>query len=131
MRLLTLIPYLTLAVASVLEPDLGSSQPRDTDIHKRMAVNREDQVPPLEERSLEKRQCNYNGCECLWVEQDQYCGLCETGSYRTVWYYGDGGNWNHIYECSPDGDCCDYGYARDCAGLEAEMRCGPVMVPVV
>ncbi|RYP42872.1 hypothetical protein DL768_010166 [Monosporascus sp. mg162] len=124
MKLLTVIPYLTLAVASVLDPDLGPSRPRDLGVHKRMAVNRDAQVPALEERGLEKRQCdNTAGCQCQWVDQGQYCGVCWSGSGYTVTYLGTG-DWNHVYECNPDGGCCDYGYATDCDLQENYVRCG-------
>jgi hypothetical protein len=55
------------------------------------------------------------------LNQGQYCGNC-------VW--SDGSGYiitakrvdNHVYECSPTGNCCDYGYATDCGSSTA--RCG-------
>ncbi|KAH8903017.1 glutathione S-transferase [Coniochaeta sp. PMI_546] len=63
---------------------------------------------------LQKRKCTYNGCKCnSRGYQFHSCGGC-------VWT--DNGDWvitkkrvnTHIFECSPSGDCCDYGHADDC-----------------
>lgn len=63
---------------------------------------------------LQKRKCTYNGCKCnSRGYQFHSCGGC-------VWT--DDGSWvvtkkrvaTHIFECSPSGDCCDYGPADDC-----------------
>jgi hypothetical protein len=70
------------------------------------------------------RSCVYNGCKCSTkhpLKQGQYCGNC-------VWSDGSGHIIiakrvdNHVYECSPTGKCCDYGYATDCGTSRA--RCG-------
>lgn len=70
---------------------------------------------------MEKRQCSYDGCRCdSRGRQFRSCGNC-------VWT--DTGGWvitaerdlTHVYECAPDGSCCDYGFAADCGGAEA--RC--------
>lgn len=70
---------------------------------------------------LEKRQCVANGCRCdSRGKQFRSCGNC-------VWT--DTGTWaitakrvsTHVYECAPDGSCCDYGFANDCGGSGA--RC--------
>ena len=70
--------------------------------------------------------CDYNGCKCDTKNhrkpQGQFCGGCH-------WPNGD---WvitkkrvnSHVYECSPSGDCCDYGYAKDCAKQNGSGRCG-------
>lgn len=49
--------------------------------------------------------CVYDGCEC-WpgTPQGEYC-------------LGD-----NVYECSPDGSCCNYGYRDSCAQCGA-LRC--------
>ena len=71
---------------------------------------------------LQKRDCDYNGCKCnSRGKQFHSCGNC---------YWISDGSWviskkrvaNHIYECSPSGNCCDYGYAKDCGKTGA--RCG-------
>jgi len=31
---------------------------------------------------------------------------------------------NHVFECNKDGGCCDYGYAKDCARMDGNERCG-------
>ncbi|KAL2150577.1 hypothetical protein VTH82DRAFT_7140 [Thermothelomyces myriococcoides] len=71
--------------------------------------------------SLTKRQCN-SGCRCVsGLAQGQYCGNCvvvATGE----WVIQQGRVLDHVYECAPNGDCCDYGYANDCGGAAA--RCG-------
>jgi hypothetical protein len=63
---------------------------------------------------LQKRKCTYNGCKCnSRGYQFHSCGGC-------VWT--NDGSWvitkkrvaTHIFECSPSGDCCDYGHADDC-----------------
>jgi hypothetical protein len=75
---------------------------------------------------LDKRACDYNGCKCDTRNnrkpQGQFCGGCH-------WSNGD---WvitakrvnSHVYECSPTGKCCDYGYASDCAKQDGTGRCG-------
>ncbi|KAM0269856.1 hypothetical protein ACHAQH_009622 [Verticillium albo-atrum] len=71
--------------------------------------------------ALEKRKCDYNNCKCnSRGKQFRSCGNC-------VWK--DNGAWviekkrvsNHIYECAPNGTCCDYGYAKDCG--KSKARC--------
>ncbi|KAL2173452.1 uncharacterized protein P884DRAFT_273195 [Thermothelomyces heterothallicus CBS 202.75] len=71
---------------------------------------------------LTKRACSRNGCRCLkGAPQGQYCGNCvkvATGE----WVITQKRNLHHVYECSPSGDCCDYGTASDCGTGHA--RCG-------
>ncbi|KAJ0162089.1 hypothetical protein CTA2_5131 [Colletotrichum tanaceti] len=65
-------------------------------------------VPMLEKKEepgLEKRACNYNGCKC----KPAYVVTTKRVS-------------NHIFECSPSGNCCSYGYASDCGGSGARCR---------
>ncbi|TPX07710.1 uncharacterized protein E0L32_010606 [Thyridium curvatum] len=111
-KLLLFVP-LVLAVAS---PDAGAD-----DVTAVAQVEaRSGAAPAL----FAKRACNANGCRCSTkhkLKQGQYCGNC-------VWSNGDGYiitkkrvN-NHVYECSPNGDCCDYGVAKDCGSGTA--RCG-------
>lgn len=67
----------------------------------------------LEERALTK--CpKSNGCKCdpkYVPKQGQYCGYCAAVSKA-----GTGGSWEHIFECSKSGSCCDYGASKKCAG---------------
>ncbi|AEO62126.1 hypothetical protein MYCTH_2113983 [Thermothelomyces thermophilus ATCC 42464] len=69
-----------------------------------------------------KRACSHNGCRCLkGAPQGQYCGNCvkvATGE----WVITRKRNLHHVYECSPGGDCCDYGAAGDYGTSHA--RCG-------
>jgi hypothetical protein len=70
---------------------------------------------------LDKRACSYNGCKCnSRGEQLTVCGNCvwsDTGAVIVTTKRVA----THIYECAPDGDCCDYGVASDCGSSSA--RC--------
>ncbi|KAF9301187.1 hypothetical protein BG003_002916, partial [Podila horticola] len=46
---------------------------------------------------LEKRGCVYDGCRCNISRGGLAC-------------YG-----NNVYQCSPKGDCCNFGYRKSCA----------------
>ncbi|KAF6828037.1 mold-specific M46 protein [Colletotrichum plurivorum] len=63
---------------------------------------------------VEKRACKENGCKCnSRGKQLTICGACvwtDTKMYAITTKRVD----SHIYECSPGGKCCDYGYAKDC-----------------
>jgi len=85
-------------------------------------------VPGVEAREaspdLAPRTCVNNGCKCSTkypLKQGQYCGNC-------VWSNGAGyiitekRVLTDVYECSPNGACCDYGHASDCGTSHA--RCG-------
>lgn len=70
---------------------------------------------------LVRRKCTYNGCKCQKLPQGQYCGNCvliKDGTYAVTYKRVN----NHIFECNPQGGCCDYGYATDCGGLNARCR---------
>ncbi|PKS12438.1 hypothetical protein jhhlp_000644 [Lomentospora prolificans] len=71
---------------------------------------------------LAKRECIYNGCRCdSRGRQLTVCGNCvwtDTGSYAVTKLRKD----NHIYECSPSGDCCDYGVGNDCGSGGAQCK---------
>ncbi|GAB1317099.1 hypothetical protein MFIFM68171_07309 [Madurella fahalii] len=71
--------------------------------------------------ALGKRQCVDNGCRCdSRGRQFRSCGNCvwtDTGS----WVITAKRDATHVYECAPDGSCCDYGFANDCGGSGA--RC--------
>ncbi|KAK4443788.1 hypothetical protein QBC34DRAFT_416359 [Podospora aff. communis PSN243] len=76
-----------------------------------------------EPRSLTGRACVYNGCKCDTTRnrkpQGQFCGGCRwpDGAYVITAKRDN----THVYECSPSGSCCDYGFARDCGN---NGRCG-------
>lgn len=57
--------------------------------------------------------CKSNGCKCQKVKQGQYCGLDWKGSNFVVTDLGSG-DWDDIFECNPQGGCCDYGYSSKC-----------------
>jgi len=71
--------------------------------------------------SLQGRSCSYNGCECQSRgKQFHSCGNCVWTSDNS-WVITKKRVATHIYECAPDGNCCDYGYATDCG--TASARC--------
>ncbi|KAH6848049.1 hypothetical protein B0I37DRAFT_446190 [Chaetomium sp. MPI-CAGE-AT-0009] len=70
---------------------------------------------------LEKRACSKNGCKCVTgLRQGQYCGSCVWKGKPVI---SAKRNAKHVYECSPNGACCDYGTASDCN--TGHGRCGP------
>ncbi|KAK2019183.1 hypothetical protein LZ32DRAFT_598715 [Colletotrichum eremochloae] len=75
-----------------------------------------------EELGLEKRACSYNGCKCnSRGRQLTVCGNCvwsDNGAYVVTTKRVS----NHIFECSPSGGCCSYGYASDCGSSGARCR---------
>ncbi|KAK4463928.1 hypothetical protein QBC42DRAFT_57507 [Cladorrhinum samala] len=79
--------------------------------------------PEVEEAAnLTKRACSYNGCKCnSRKKQLTVCGNCvwsDNGAYVvTTKRKAD-----HIFECSPSGNCCDYGYASDCGSASARCK---------
>ena len=124
MKFITLFPIITLAFGSVLDPDLGTSEARDLLARERMSINPEAQAAPLEERTLDKRDCDETtACKCQKIKRGQYCGSCYKGSDWIVTDLGKRGAWNHVYECNEKGGCCDYGYAKDCDLKKNKMRC--------
>lgn len=64
-------------------------------------------LPEARPEGVEARSCTNVGCYCQGAHQGQYCGYCAQVL----------GNWvsNNVYECSPSGACCDYGYRASCA----------------
>jgi len=75
---------------------------------------------------LGRRDCDYNGCKCDTRNhrkpQGQFCGGChwKNGDYVITKKRVN----SHVYECSPSGRCCDYGYAKDCSKEDGTGRCG-------
>ncbi|KAK1758956.1 hypothetical protein QBC47DRAFT_370806 [Echria macrotheca] len=74
----------------------------------------------VEARSLlEGRACKYTGCKCDTSNrnrkpQGQFCGGCKWPDGTYVITPASKRDTSHVYECSPSGDCCDYGFASDC-----------------
>ncbi|KAL1868444.1 hypothetical protein VTK73DRAFT_3652 [Phialemonium thermophilum] len=63
---------------------------------------------------LKGRACVYNGCRCdSRGKQFHSCGNCVWTS-NGAWVITKKRVADHIFECAPNGDCCDYGYAKDC-----------------
>jgi hypothetical protein len=52
-----------------------------------------------------------------------YCGNCVIGSFGTNIVTKKRVR-THAYECSPSGDCCDYGRADDCGTSKARCKNG-------
>lgn len=70
---------------------------------------------------LKKRACVANGCKCdSRGKQFHSCGNC-VWTNNGAWVVTKKRVANHIFECAPNGDCCDYGAADDCGGPNA--RC--------
>lgn len=110
MRFTTSLAALFLAVAAQAavapqDPSAGLSERDDLGLTELLDARSE---------PLEKRACKENGCKCnSRGKQLTICGACiwtDTKKYAITAKRVD----NHIYECSPGGKCCDYGYAKDC-----------------
>jgi hypothetical protein len=54
------------------------------------------------------------------LRQGQYCGACK---WKGNWVISAKRNLKHVYECSSNGACCDYGTGSDCN--TGSGRCGP------
>ncbi|KAK0711795.1 hypothetical protein B0H67DRAFT_586326, partial [Lasiosphaeris hirsuta] len=78
-------------------------------------------VDPEQSINVTKRACDYNSCKCQSRgKQLTVCGNCvwrSDGSYVVTTKR----KLHDIFECSPSGNCCSYGYADDCGGSGA--RC--------
>lgn len=109
---LLLAPLLAAATA-VPATDAGAVAMVEDHVEAREAA-------PLAE--LVPRACKKTGCKCKkGLPQDQYCGNCVLVSDGS-WVITEKRVNDHVYECNPNGGCCDYGYAKDCGGAKA--RCG-------
>ena len=75
---------------------------------------------PLEDRATALVKCpDRNGCKCRKkTKQGQYCGGC-----RAVTDAGKGGTFFDIFECNPNGGCCNYGPAKKCEGSQIQKNC--------
>lgn len=119
MRFATSLAILFLAVTA----QAGIAQPEKPFALTERADN-DNLVPLLDkknEQGLEKRACSYNGCKCnSRGKQLTVCGNCVWRNNNTYVVTSMRVN-NHSFECSPNGNCCDYGYAKDCGSASA--RC--------
>ncbi|KAL2270700.1 hypothetical protein VTJ83DRAFT_71 [Remersonia thermophila] len=69
------------------------------------------------------RACSANGCQCVkGLTQGVYCGNCVVGA--GTYAIKTKRVKNHVYECNPNGGCCDYGVANDCGTTRARCRMG-------
>ena len=111
MRYATILHLLS-SLAAIAQAGVA---PLSDDIVERIAGV---ESPVVEERAAAA--CKSNGCKCEKVKQGQYCGWCDA-----VYYFGNGGTIQHIYECNSKGGCCDYGYAAKCKSEpDALKHCG-------
>ncbi|CRK31248.1 hypothetical protein HYQ45_015324 [Verticillium longisporum] len=108
-------------VAAILLSTMAHAAPSSDQAPDQVAA-----VAPIDARAksaepLEKRACVYNGCRCnSRGRQFRSCGNC-VWTNNGEWAISVKRDLTHVYECAPDGNCCDYGYARDCGGASA--RC--------
>jgi hypothetical protein len=80
-------------------------------------ANADDDISVLD--VLEKRACDYNGCKCAkGTKRGQYCGYCPQ-----VYPLGKGGDDYDVFECNPQGGCCNYGFRKSCKAWNGP--CGP------
>jgi hypothetical protein len=71
----------------------------------------------MEASGLQKRACRSNGCTCLkGTKRGQYCWNAYNSAKGAFYVQkaGSGHKSNDIYECNPQGGCCDYGPADKC-----------------
>ena len=118
MHIAAFLLFASLLGATIAEPTPGAATfPIVADqVEAREAIPK---AAPAAE--LVRRKCTYNGCKCQKLPQGQYCGNCvliKGGTYAVTQKRVN----NHIFECNPQGGCCDYGYATDCGGLNARCR---------
>jgi hypothetical protein len=78
---------------------------------------------------LVARACDPNGCKCVrGLKQGVYCGNCVVGA--GTFAVSKKRVLTHVFECSPEGDCCDYGRASDCGTTRGRCREGDAVVSV-
>lgn len=71
---------------------------------------------------LGKRACSYNGCKCnSRGKQLTVCGNC-VWSDNNAYVVTTKRVSTHIFECAPNGNCCDYGKASDCGSASARCK---------
>ncbi|KAJ9156635.1 hypothetical protein NKR23_g1202 [Pleurostoma richardsiae] len=110
MRLIAILSFVSIAAAAALEGASAaqlaegiSIVPETRDIAARDAL-----------AELEQRACDYNGCKCVTgLEPGVYCGSCGWGDDQ--WVVIKKRVYNHAYQCAKNGNCCDYGYRKDCS----------------
>lgn len=103
----------SVALASVL---------KDRDAAENLAIRDPAPIPHPEPipapAELVARKCDYNGCTCKKAKKKKNGKDVKAGKYcgyeSNVLTLGIGGALDHIYQCAKDGDCCDYGFAKDC-----------------
>jgi hypothetical protein len=99
------------------------TKPEDAPSINLLSFSQNPQHAPYPGIALEKRDCDYNGCRCASRgKQLTVCGNCRWLNNNT-WVVTEKRVTDHIFECSPTGRCCDYGYATDCGRKDKTPRC--------
>jgi hypothetical protein len=121
--------FIASLVAFVAANPIEDKEPGPRDLAPFESVNNTVEARDTE-FDLNRRACNPNKCKCqappYLPRTGVYCANCPVSGWpgtRIVYDLGRGGSLDHVYQCNTNGDCCDYGYARDCAG-GATGRCG-------
>ena len=83
-----------------------------------------DDISPREAApELMPRACSNNGCKCVsGLKAGLYCGNCVVGA--GTYAIKTKRVKSHVYQCSSNGGCCDYGAANDCGGKSARCAQG-------
>jgi len=115
-KLITLLPLLCSLAAALPNADALPEAVSEADLKiqqsKKLQVRDADLALDLdlESRDLTKRACKYDGCSCKsGTKQGEYCYICDQVNYYAAGKIAD------LYECSPSGNCCNYGPATVCS----------------
>lgn len=117
--LTTLVFAIALSYASAVPGP--QNDPLDARSFTPTPLDRRDDEPT---RLLEKRACVTQGCTCKkGTAQGRYCYMCDAvltcGSE-----VGGASCMDSVFECNPDGGCCNYGLRNSCKGGKKDP-CGP------
>ncbi|KAL2196974.1 hypothetical protein P885DRAFT_77456 [Corynascus similis CBS 632.67] len=123
MRLSLALALLTAAMglaSPAANPDPDAAVPEAIDMPA-AAMEVRDLLAEAEETQglLTNQRCDYNGCKCMNGVEGVYCGSCK---HRGRYVITEKRKSNHVYQCGRHGNCCDFGYRRDCE--TNKRRCG-------
>lgn len=75
--------------------------------------------PAPKEGEFNRRACTVGSCTCIpGTFPGLYCGFCN----QVLPVMNQEFDNAHVYQCSPNGDCCDYGFRTSCGN--GEGPCG-------